>query len=192
MIVLVLPDLPVEDQLLAQARRGSQEAISRIFEAYFDPLYNFIRLRVDDPALAEDLASDVFIKFIQSLKGPSAPHHSLRGWLFRVARNALHDHYSQAAQLSTTTLDEWLPNLDDDSPETAAMRSLDADQVRHALRMLAPDQQEVLVLRFGQALNLQETADLMGRSLNAVKSLQFRAVETLRSILHSAAVEVEA
>jgi RNA polymerase sigma-70 factor, ECF subfamily len=40
-----------------------------------------------------------------------------------------------------------------------------------------------LVLRFGQALSLQETADIMGKSISAIKSLQFRAVDTLKRIL---------
>jgi DNA-directed RNA polymerase specialized sigma24 family protein len=41
----------------------------------------------------------------------------------------------------------------------------------------------VLILRFGQRLSLQETADIMGKNVSAIKSLQFRAVDTLRSIL---------
>jgi len=49
--------------------------------------------------------------------------------------------------------------------------------------MLAPDQQEVLILRFGQMLSLQDTADSMGKSVSAIKSLQFRAVDTLRRLL---------
>jgi RNA polymerase sigma-70 factor (ECF subfamily) len=49
--------------------------------------------------------------------------------------------------------------------------------------MLNPDQQEVLVLRFGQALSLEETADVMSKSVAAIKSLQLRAVNALRQIL---------
>jgi RNA polymerase sigma-70 factor (ECF subfamily) len=60
---------------------------------------------------------------------------------------------------------------------------VDLERVRHAIRMLTADHQEVLILRFGQRLSLQETADIMGRNVSAIKSLQFRAVDTLRSIL---------
>jgi RNA polymerase sigma-70 factor (ECF subfamily) len=60
---------------------------------------------------------------------------------------------------------------------------MDSEQARRALKMLADEQQEVLILRFGQGLSLQETADIMGKQVGAVKSLQFRAVNTLRQVL---------
>ena len=73
-----------------------------------------------------------------------------------------------------------------DDPEALAFASWDVDRTRRALRMLAEDQQEVLILRFGQGLDLQETAEIMGRQIGAVKSLQFRAISTLRQILEQA------
>jgi RNA polymerase sigma-70 factor (ECF subfamily) len=183
MIIIVLPDISIEDQLLAQARQGNQDAIMRIYESYFPPIYNFIRLRVDDLQLAEDLASDVFVKLVQALRSRNAPRHSLRGWLFRVARNLLHDHYGKTRQMTTEALDELLPASPDEDPEKQFMRSIGIQRLRRAIRMLAPDQQEVLILRFAQALNLQETAEIMGRNLNAIKALQFRATSNLRQIL---------
>ncbi len=187
MINLVLPDIPAEDRLLEQARRGNQEAISQIYESYFAPIYQFIRLRVDDAALAEDLAAEVFVKFIGALRGRNAPRQTLRGWLFRVARHVLHDHYAKAGQFATATLEEWLPAPSLDDPEAQLIRALDRDQIRRAIRMLTAEQQEVLILRFGQRLSLQETADIMGKRVNAVKSLQFRAVDHLRQTLNRAA-----
>jgi RNA polymerase sigma-70 factor, ECF subfamily len=183
MIVIVLPDIPEEDRLLAAARRGDQRAIMDIYNSYFPPIYQFIRLRVTESTVAEDLASEVFLKFVDAVRGRNAPRASLRGWLFRVARNVLHDHYGKTIRFPTTTLEEWVPAEMDADPEIEYIRALNVERSRHALRMLSPDQQEVLILRFGQALSLQETADIMGKSVSAVKSLQFRAVETLRHII---------
>lgn len=189
MIVIVLPDIPAEDRLLAQARQGHQDAIMQIYESYFPPIFQFIHLRVGERTLAEDLASEVFVKFVDALRGRNAPRHSLRGWLFRVARNEIHDHFGKTRQLPTTTLDEWLPDSNDNDPEIQFIRSMNADRARHAIRMLAADQQEVLILRFGQMLSLKETADILGKSTSAVKSLQFRAINTLRSILEGMRTE---
>lgn len=191
MIVIILPDIPQEDALLAQARRGNREATMQIYESYFSPIYQYIRLRVDDANLAEDLASEVFMKLVSALRGGSAPRHSLRGWLFKVARNLLHDHYSKSRQFTTTALDEWVPAPSDQEPEVEFIRSLNLERARSALHKLPSDQQEVLILRFGQALNLQQTADIMGKSVSAVKSLQFRAVETLRSVLTEMRLELD-
>jgi RNA polymerase sigma-70 factor (ECF subfamily) len=183
MIILTLPDIPIEDRLLAQARRGDQDAIMHIYESYFPAIYNFIRLRVDDQETARDLASEVFVELVTAFQTRHAPRQSLRGWLFRVARNLLHDHYGKGQQFTMSTLEEWLPASAEDEPEAQAIRSMDAQQTRRAFRMLAVDQQEVLILRFGQGLSLSETADIMDRRVGAVKSLQFRAVQTLREIL---------
>jgi RNA polymerase sigma-70 factor, ECF subfamily len=190
MIVLVLPDIPAEDQLLVEARRGDSDAIMRIYESYFPPVYQFIRLRINDAGLAEDIASEVFVKFIKAVRSRKAPDRSLRGWLFRVARNEIYQHYGKTRQFPTTTLDEWMPVAEDDL-ETGFIRSMSIDRARSALRMLAAEQQEVLILRFGQMLSLEETADIMNKSVSAVKSLQFRAVNTLRHILADMKVETD-
>jgi RNA polymerase sigma-70 factor, ECF subfamily len=156
MIVLVLPDLPAEDLLLAQARQGNQDAIMRIYESYFPPIYQFIRFRVADPHHAEDLASEVFVRFIESIRKRKAPRASLRGWLFRVARNLLYHHHGQNRQFPVTTLEDWMPMPSDDDVESGFLRTLDVERTRQALRMLAEEQQEVLILRFGQMLYGQE------------------------------------
>ncbi len=191
MIVLVLPDIPTEDRLLARARKGDSDAIMQIYEHYFSAVYQFIQLRVDDSILAEDLTSEVFLKLVAALRGRNAPRHSLRGWIFRVARNVLSSHFGKLRQYPVASLDEWVPSPPDHDPEVHYLRSMNQDDARRALRMLNPDQQEVLILRFGQKLDLQQTADVMGKSVNAIKSLQFRAVTTLRKFLGEMRLEVE-
>ena len=100
-----------------------------------------------------------------------------------MARNAVIDYAGKIPPMPETTLEEWVRDSTDEQPEVAFLRAANEQRARNAVRMLAAEQQEVLVLRFGQQLSLQETADVMGKSLSAVKSLQWRAVETLRGIL---------
>jgi RNA polymerase sigma-70 factor, ECF subfamily len=183
MILIVLPDITIEDRLLAQAKQGNREAFMRIYDTYFPPIYNFIRLRVEDTFLAEDLASDVFIKLVETMRGRNAPNHSLRGWLFKVARNRIHDHYRSNRNITSEALEEWTPAPLDEEPEEQFIRTVQVERARSALLKLSGDQQEVLILRFGQGLGLQETADIMDRNVSAIKSLQFRAVNALRQIL---------
>lgn len=187
LLLLALPDLADEDRLLVQARRGDRKAIARIYDSFFEPVYRFIRWRVDDAAVAEDLTSEVFLKFLAALRSEHAPRDSLRGWLFRVARNVLHDHYRRATPVNG--LDDSLPLVTEGDMESDLQARLDAERVRRALAMLAPDQQEVLILRFGQMMSLQDTAESMGKSVSAIKSLQFRAVDTLRRLLAESETE---
>jgi RNA polymerase sigma-70 factor (ECF subfamily) len=184
MIIIVLPDIAEEDRLLDRARQGDPEALRAIYQSYFAPIFNFIRLRVDDIYEAEDLASEVFVKMLEAFKNRrTAPRHSLRAWLFRVARNALYDRYGRERPFTEIALTDWLPASIDSDAEALAIRSMAAEDARLAVRQLSSDQQEVIVLRFAQMLSLQETADIMGKSLNAVKQLQFRAVNALRRTL---------
>ncbi|MBL8147095.1 MAG: sigma-70 family RNA polymerase sigma factor [Anaerolineae bacterium] len=191
MLLITLPDLNEDDQLLAAARRGSPAALSAIFESYFEPVFSFIRLRVDDAALAEDLASEVFVRLVTVLRQRRGPRSSLRGWLFQVARNLVNDHYRARKGFTESALDEWLPGPQDDDPELHAIRAATAEQTRRALRTLPPEQQEVLILRFAQSLSLQETAELMGKQANAIKQLQFRAIQALRRALAPSFTEPE-
>ena len=172
-----------------KAQANDQDALHAIYERYFPPIYQFIRLRITDREQARDIAADVFLDFFVALRGKSPPRKHLRAWLFRVARNKIYDHYGRKQPLDTATLDEWIPSSGDDNPESIVMKNLQIEHARRAIQMLVDEQQEVLILRFGQGLSLRETADLMGRSVSAVKSLQFRAVENLRNWLDTAGSE---
>lgn len=184
MLLLTLPDYGEEDALLERARRGDKAAVTDIYELYFEPVYQFIRMRVNDVTLAEDFAAEVFLRLVAALRDHRAPRQSLRGWLFRVARNVLADHYGSQARYTEIALEEWLPAPGDLEHQIGA--TLEAEAVRRALQTLPREQQEVLVLRFGQMLNLQETADILGKRVGAVKSLQFRATSKLRDIMVAA------
>lgn len=182
MFLIVLPDVAADDDLLTRLHSGDRTAVIQVYEAYFAPLYQYIRLKVGDRVLAQDIVSEVFVKLIESAGKPSAPRDNLRAWLFTVARNIAYRVYGQSRHLPLADLEEWMPAPAETDPGVL-MDSLPPDRIRHALRMLTADHQEVLILRFGQRMSLKETADLMGKSTAAIKSLQFRAVETLRTIL---------
>lgn len=183
MFLIILPDTAADDGLLEQLRRGDVQAVIIAYERYFPPLYQYVRLKVGDRAQAQDIVSEVFVRLIESIGRPSAPRDSLRGWLFRVARNEVYHVFGQKRQLPLADLEEWMPAPPESNPEVHLGDGIPLDRVRHALRMLTADHQEVLILRFGQRLSLKETADVMGKSASAIKSLQFRALDTLRLIL---------
>lgn len=183
MILIVLPDPSIEDRLLFRLQQGDDGAVIAVYKQFFSPLFHYTRLKTGDATLAEDIVSDVFVKLIRSLGTNSAPRSHLRGWLFRVARNEIATHYQKADKVNVIHLEEWMPAPTETNPDQVIGDVLDIHRMRHAMRMLNDEQQEVLILRFGQRLSLKETADLMDKSISAIKSLQFRAVDTLRQIL---------
>jgi RNA polymerase sigma-70 factor (ECF subfamily) len=140
MIVIVLPDIADEDRLLAKARRGDKEALRQIYLDYFSPVYNFIRLRVDDRQQADDPTSDVFVKLMTAFRDKKAPRKSLRGWRFRVARNALYDQYGPGKKYTEEALEDWVPaSREEADPELQLLQAADAQRIREAIQKLYQD-----------------------------------------------------
>ncbi len=183
MILIVLPDIADDNHLLQRAQQYDKESIRLIYERYFPAIHQFIRLRVNNREQAKDICSDVFLDFLRALQGDNAPRKNLRAWLFQVARNKVYKHYGKAKQFPQTTLNEWIPTQHDNNPESIFVDNSHIKHIRNMLNLLVAEQQEVIILRFGQGLNLQETADIMGKSVSAIKSLQFRAIQNLRELI---------
>jgi RNA polymerase sigma-70 factor (ECF subfamily) len=183
MILIVLPDLTDDQDLLHALRADSPEVVQAVYERFFPPLYNYTRLKVGDARLAVDIVAVIFVKLLRVVGTHSAPRQSLRGWLFQVARHEIARMVGRNARMNVIALEEWMPDPTQPNPEATLSASLDTEHVRQAVLTLKPDHQEVIVLRFGQHLSLQETADIMGKSVSAIKSLQFRALDNLRAIL---------
>jgi RNA polymerase sigma-70 factor (ECF subfamily) len=99
-----------------------------------------------------------------------------------VARHAIYDCYGERQTLPLETIEQWSA-LQAADPEKQVLQSLDAQELRSLIGVLSHDQQEVLLLRFDQQLSLQETADIMGKHINTVKTLQYRAVKHLQQML---------
>ena len=182
------PDYPDDDALLAAIQRGDREAIIAAYERHFTSLYRYAHFKTGDASAAEDVVSDVFVTLIRSVGTRRAPQRHLRGWLFQVVRSRLAVPHPPP-NVPLGDVEDWMPAAPESNPEIAFSQAFDVQRVRRALHLLTTDHQEVLHLRFGQRLSLQETADLMGKSVSAIKSLQFRAVETLRGILSDAKPE---
>ncbi len=186
---IVLPDIETEDELMQQASQGNQDALREIYDTYFPAIFRYIRLRVNQVQEAEDLTADVFLKLVAAYKTKRMPRKSLRGWLFRVAHNILADQYGKKQKFTETALTEWIPARDSANPEIQFVHSVNASVARATIQNLLFEQQEVIILRFGHMLSLQETADITGKSVSAVKSLQFRALNNLRKMLERAKIE---
>jgi RNA polymerase sigma-70 factor (ECF subfamily) len=172
----LVTDAPSE---ILALRALDPEAVSAVHARYFVELYRYAAYRTGDPQLAEDLASEALIRLLEAVRLGKGPATSLRGWLMGTAAHLVNDHYRRAYGRPTEELTE---NLHSDGPDVSALAEQNERQadVRRAIRRLTPEQQHVLSLRFGSELSLEETAQLMERSVNAIKALQFRALAGLR------------
>jgi len=172
---LVTEPLP---DLLA-LRSLDPEAVSAIHARFFGDLFRYAAYRTGNDQLAEDLASETLVRLLQSVKSGKGPTTSVRGWLMGTLANLVNDHFRRVYGRPTEELSE---DLHSNGPDPSALAEQNERQtaMRHALGRLTTEQQHVLSLRFGSELSLEETAQLMDRSVNAIKALQFRALASLR------------
>lgn len=172
-----------EQALLTRLQAGERAAVLEVYDAYFAPLYHYLYFKVGEASLADDITSDVFVRLLECIGTERAPHSQLKAWLFRVAHNELLAYFRQKPRIALESLEEERMSAPNTNPELSLLEGMENRRIHHALKMLKPEQQEVLLLRFSQNLNLEETAEAMGKSTSAIKSLQFRAIQTLRHIL---------
>ncbi len=174
-----------DHELLERARRLEQQALGQIHDRYYSEVYRYVRYRLIDEQLCEDIASEVFLRFLDALNRKRGPNSNLHGWLIGTASHIVNDHLRGKYRRTMENLDETDENLlvDDHLPDDLIETGEQNQKVREAFSRLTDDQQHVLALRFGQEHSLDETAQIIGKSVAAVKALQFRALASLRRLL---------
>jgi RNA polymerase sigma-70 factor (ECF subfamily) len=175
-------------ELLRRAYELDTDALAAIHDTYYQPLYRYISFRVGDRYTCEDLVSEVFTRFLSTLRQRKSLPNNLRGWLFGVAANVVSDHFRRSYRSPQTSLDEQLMSREP-LPSEIAEKAATNEELRLAISQLTPDQQHVLALRFAQNLPIQEVARILGKTEGAVKQLQARAIAALARQMTPGVVE---
>ena len=164
---------------LAGLQELDPQVIGAIYDQYFVEVYRYVRYRIGDDSIAEDIASEVFLRLLEASKKKQGPGSSLKGWLIATASNAVNDHLRRRYRKPEAELSDSLP--DKNSSVSAEMDAREERQVvQSAYAQLTDEQQHVLALRFGQGYTLEETAVHLKKNVNAIKALQFRALASLQ------------
>jgi RNA polymerase sigma-70 factor, ECF subfamily len=168
-----------EQAALEGLRKLDSQSIGTVYDRYFPEVYRYVRYRIGDETIAEDIASDVFVRLLEASRRKQGPQSNLRGWLIATASNAVNDHHRRNYRRPVEALSDAMP---DGAPSIHTEVDLREQQhmVQTALAQLTPEQQHVLALRFGQGYSLEETAEILNKNTNAVKALQFRALASLQ------------
>jgi RNA polymerase sigma-70 factor (ECF subfamily) len=168
-----------DDRALAGLQDLDQQAIGAVYDKYFSEIYRYVLYRIGDPTLAEDIASDVFVRLLESVQSGRPPQTNLKGWLIGTASHIVTDQLRKKYRRPEEEISESLP---DRGPSlTAEVDQREQNRmVNDAYAQLTSEQQHVLALRFGQGYSLEETAATMNKNVNAVKALQFRALAALQ------------
>lgn len=181
----VTDEQPRDDiQLIQAAQQGDTQAYGELYERYATRVFRYLYSHLDNRLDAEDLTEDVFLRVWRTLGNYKEKGVPFLAFLFRVARNALIDHYRRSAKGEEDVSIEDLYLRDQTpGPVDAVMAIMEHQQLRSMLMELREDYRTVLVLRFLSELSPEETARAMGKSSGAVRVLQHRALAALRGII---------
>jgi len=169
-------------ELLVRVQAGVPGAFGEFFDRYGDLVGRYVLARLGDRAEAEDITSEVFIRALRYIGTFQWRGVDPGAWLITIARNLVLDHRGSArSRLEVATAEPRAEAVAD--PEAAALARLTHAEVLRCVRLLSPDQQEVIALRFLSDLSIADTAAVMGRNPGAVKALQHRALRRLAALL---------
>ncbi|MFZ0212153.1 MAG: RNA polymerase sigma factor [Candidatus Acidiferrales bacterium] len=175
-------------QLMLDVKAGDEMSFELLLHKYRTPLVNFLCRMVKDQAAAEDLAQEVFLRVYRARKEYS-PSAKFTTWLFRIATNlalnAIRDGRYRQMTISIDT-----PAEEDETPMEVAAKETRADDrlierernemIRGAVLSLPEKQRVAVVLHKYHDMDYAEIGRILGCSESALKSLLFRAYETLR------------
>ena len=172
----------------ARLRRGDPDALAAAISRYQHRLYRYLLRLVADPATAEDLFQQTWVRVMESLRRYDA-RRSFDAWLFAVAHNLAIDHLRKSrpesldeVQPSGHTRADGLAGTGKDALE-CLLEWERADAVAAAFHRLPAIHREVLTLRFEEDLKLEQVAEIVQIPLSTVKSRLRRALDGLRNTL---------
>lgn len=172
-----------EDQLLTRAQRGDQCALEELCRREWRPVYGVVYQAVGNPADAQDMTQEVFLRALKSLdryQQTGAPFHA---YLATIARNMVRDRWRlKVPALIDIDAAHELPSPSA-GPEESALSSAERERLTRGLATLPPDYQTVIRLRILEGRPTADVARLMNRNAAAVRQLQHRAIVMLRARL---------
>lgn len=151
--------------------------VEQIWNEFSVKLGQFIRARVSDPATADDIRQDVFLKIQRRLDALEDPA-KLEGWIYLIARHAIIDHYRTRKE--TVEVPEALPvDPEPNDPEIDGLKAA----FRRMVHSLPEPYRDAVVLADLEGLTQQQVAERLGLSLSGAKSRVQRGRALLRQRL---------
>jgi RNA polymerase sigma-70 factor, ECF subfamily len=178
---------------MLDVKAGDEQSFELLLHRYRTPLVNFLYRMVRSREQAEDLAQEVFIRVYRA-REEYVPSAKFTTWLFRIATNlalnSLRDHRHERLDISMDAPvvadaedgDEKPFEVADKHPtiEQELVEEARKKMIRHAIEKLPEKQRAAVLLHKYQELDYAEIAKILSCSESALKSLMFRAYETLR------------
>jgi RNA polymerase sigma-70 factor (ECF subfamily) len=175
----------MRDETAAIKAAGSldQDALIQIFDEYAPAIYKYLLRLGTEPQEADQIVGDVFARLLEKISEGKGPRTNLRSYLFQIAYHLVVDHARERQRFApieaADTFTQEVKPVQAQTEEKILLEHLATAMERN----LTDDQRNVLILRFQEEFSLNETAEIIGKNVNAVKALQNRGINNLREAL---------
>jgi RNA polymerase sigma-70 factor, ECF subfamily len=168
-----------DDRLLVEAAQKDPARFIDLYEQNFERVYASVARRVRNRADAEDLTAEVFQHAFENLAKFEWRGVPFAAWLYRIAANAVADHWQRASRdRDDSSMADRCDERDSGNPEEVERRA----RITRLVESLPDDQRRVIEMRFAQEKSIREIAKELRRTNGAVKQLQFRGIQNLREL----------
>jgi RNA polymerase sigma-70 factor, ECF subfamily len=178
---------PSDKNIYSRLRHQDKEAFAEAYDLYLDHIYRFVYFKVGNEEEARDISSQTFLKAWDHIRNNSlTDHKTLKGLLYRVARNLIIDHYRKKTREEVSYSEEGsLIELADERQDLAKNLQIrsEFEDLEKKMRLLKDEYREALTLRYINELSVAEMAEILDKTRGNTRVLVYRALNALKEIM---------
>jgi RNA polymerase sigma-70 factor (ECF subfamily) len=172
----------IDAPYLTESKTLDGEAIVNLYDRHSAGIYRYAYRLLGDRDMAEECVAETFSRFLLTVKHSKGPIENVQAYLYRMAHNWVTDQYRrQPKPALEIDIEEHADHSS--NPSTLVHQSLERERVRKAMLQLPYEQQRVIEMRFLDELPHEDVARHLGKSVEATRALQYRALAALRQML---------
>jgi len=171
-----------DNELLVAFRNGDEDAINRIYRAYYRPLCYFARGFINNKEEAEDIVIDTFIKLLRK-RNDFDELTKIKAFLYKATRNACLD-FLKHIKRKTASHEEiiHLMQQDEDFIQSKIIKAEFFKLIIDEVERLPPIRKKIFKMIFIEELSTAEIAEKLGITVDTVRVQKARAIDSLRSV----------
>lgn len=172
-------------EIVKRAQIYDKKAFSMIYDLYYDQIYRYAYLKIGNRPDAEDVTQNTFIGALKNIKNFrwKKSGHDFTAWIYTIAHNNIVNYYRKKSKVTFKPFEDMRELEAKQTLSEEIEKKWNLDKLLLAFQGIPYSQQRVLILRFINGMSITETSKIMTKKEGAIKSLQLRAVSSLKKIL---------
>ena len=180
-----------ENTQLVEASNNIND-FSVIYDQYYSRIYNYVRVRITNPSMVEDITSQIFERIYTKLHTYCENKGSISSWIYKISQNIIWDYLRCQKKHTIVSLEAATYDLCDDSSEFENDICMDEikNHLLEALNFLNEKERNIIALKFWSDMTNREIAELTSLTESNVGVTLFRALRKLKNELEGLGVDV--